>query len=68
VSKRRDLKIRREACSLAATCFQPLAVGESYLPTLWSLVVFFERYMHEGASGTLKDFGPKFPKKLKVVK
>jgi len=37
------------------------------MPWGWSLVVFFERYLRDGAKGTLKDFGPKKPEKLKVV-
>lgn len=59
----RDLALRIEACRLAAQVFQ----SDEYIPKLWSLAVFFENYMKEGAEGTRKDFGPKKPVKLKAV-
>lgn len=36
-------------------------------PKAWSLAVFFESYIAHGADWTKKPFGPKKPKKLKVV-
>jgi hypothetical protein len=59
---------RRElACEFAAIVLAGQPV-EDRIPYGWSLAVFFERYMEHGATGTMKDFGPKKPKKLKVVK
>ncbi len=34
----------------------------------WSLAVFFECYITGGAEGTRKEFGPRKPRKLKLVK
>lgn len=60
-------RIRAEAVRLAA---QVLASRpeETPLPLAWSLAVFFEAYVTHGAAGTRKDFGPKKPVKLKVVR
>lgn len=60
-------RIRTEACRLAA---QVLASRpeETPLPLAWSMAVFFEAYMTKGAPGTRKDFGPKKPVKLKIVR
>lgn len=58
--------VRREACKLAALAFQNFACDDS-AQHLWSLAVFFETYMHEGAEGTAEDFGPKEPVELRAV-
>ncbi len=60
-----DFKIRREACRLAAQALRSGETENGYTPRLWSLVVFFEVYLREGAEGTKKDFGPPAPVKLK---
>lgn len=59
---------RIKACELAALVLSTRKDAESLVPLGWSLVVFFETYINEGASGTRKDFGPKKPVKLKLVK
>lgn len=65
-SQKEGLRVRTEACRLAATV---LAGHPERLlsPTCWSLAVFFEKYMLEGADRTMKEFGPKKPAKLRVV-
>ena len=40
---------------------------EGMCPKLWSITVFFEQYMTEGANGTAESFGPKEPVKLEGV-
>jgi hypothetical protein len=57
--------IRREACKMAAHAIANHRDEDSIVPRLWSLAVFFERYMWEGAEGTQEDFGPKPPVSLK---
>ncbi len=59
---------RIKACELAATVLGNDASERPYVPRLWSLCVFFESYIDKGADGTLKDFGPRKPTKLKVVR
>lgn len=61
---------RRAACNMAATAMQSQQdfFGEYQCARVWSLVVFFEMYMHEGADGTHEDFGPKQPAQLTDVK
>lgn len=48
---------RVEAINAAAIAF---AGGDRYerIDELWSLTVFFERYLERGSRGTLKQFGP----------
>lgn len=60
-------RIRTEACRCAALVLagRPEA---PYAPDAWSLSVFFESYIAKGSSGTMADFGPKKPAKLKLVK
>lgn len=62
---RRDDRV--EACRLAA---QVMASRPdcSPSPLLWSLAVFFETYVGQGSGATYKEFGPKKPVKLRVVK
>ena len=62
------LRVRMEACRMAATVLAGRPDVEPLAPTCWSLTVFFEQYMLEGSAGTMKDFGPKKPAKLRVVK
>lgn len=63
-----DFKIRREACRLAALALRATDAAESYAPRIWSLAVFFEMYLRDGAEGTRKDFGPPKPVKLSANK
>jgi hypothetical protein len=56
--------IRREACKMAATAIQNHHDEDSLAPRIWSLTVFFERYMWFGAEGTQNEFGPKPPVEL----
>ncbi len=58
---------RIKACELAAAVMAH-RTDERLVPQLWSAVVFFENYIDEGASGTRKAFGPKKPRKLKIVR
>jgi hypothetical protein len=51
-----------------ATAVMVGRTDEAPAPLLWSLTVFFENYMDGGARATQKDFGPRKPTKLKVVK
>lgn len=60
-------EIRLEACKLAAEVMS-CRVEEKLAPTLWCCAVFFESYISEGCKATRKDFGPKPPAKLKIVK
>ncbi len=60
--------IRREACRMAALAIQNHTDKDQIVPRVWSLTVFFESYMHNGADGTMADFGPKEPVELKEVK
>jgi len=63
-----DCQIRIEACRLAAEAFKsPSFDGTNAGSDLWSLSVFFEQYIREGAAGTRRDFGPKGPAKLKIA-
>jgi hypothetical protein len=57
---------RIEAINAAAIAFS----GGAYerIEELWSLTVFFERYLERGARGTLKQFGPAEPGKAPVLK
>lgn len=68
MSKRsRTLRRRELACEFAAIVLAGQPV-EDRIPYGWSLAVFFEQYMAYGANRTVKDFGPKKPTKIKVVK
>lgn len=59
--------VRREACRLAATARQRQEEEVFLTPRLWAMTVFFEKYLIEGAEGTMEDFGPKEPVKLKAA-
>ena len=64
----RSLKRDRiKACELAAIVMAGRP-GDNPAPLVWSLAVFFESYIAEGANGTQRDFGPKKPVKLRVVR
>jgi hypothetical protein len=59
--------IRIEAVNAASIAFS----GKDRftdIDELWSLCVFFERYIAFGGEATLKDFGPKKPKKAPVLR
>lgn len=58
---------RIEACKMVATVLSGKD-EKPVIPYAWSLAVFFEQYITKGAKGTLKDFGPKKPAKLKAIK
>lgn len=63
--------IRWQACKMAAQVFQSGAfpeTGDAPAPRLWSVTVFFERYMQFGANETAEEFGPKVPVDIKAVK
>ena len=51
--------IRWQACKMAAQVLQGNSPDAKIAPQVWSLAVFFESYMTEGADGTMADFGPK---------
>lgn len=58
---------RWQACKLAAVAMAARPLGEPITPLLWSMTVFFEQYMIEGADATFDNFGPKTPVDLKAV-
>ena len=61
--------IRREACRLAAQAAQgPWSKDHDTAHLLWSLTVFFERYMMHGCEDTQEDFGPKEPVNLGIIR
>jgi hypothetical protein len=62
-----DFWLRREACRLSAIAMQGEFSDGDIAQRLWSLTVFFETYMREGAEGTRADFGPKEPTELRQV-
>lgn len=64
---KRALKRRIKACEFAAHLLATWDNEDGICPRLWSATVFFESYMTKGATHTMKDFGPKKPKKLKLV-
>lgn len=68
VSRLFQFLVRREACKMAAVAIQNHTAEDSLTPRAWSLAVFFESYMHDGADGTMADFGPKEPVELAAVK
>ena len=65
---KQHLEIRKHACLCAATALAAYADSDQPMRHAWSLTVFFESYMIEGAEGTEKDFGPKDAVKLATVK
>lgn len=60
--------IRRDACRLAAQALRATDIEDGYAPRIWSLTVFFERYLIFGAQDTLPDFGPPEPTQLREVR
>lgn len=68
--KNRDRVLRRRelACQMAADIMAANPPAEGYAPTVWSLATFFEAYMCYGSDDTKKYFGPKPPKKARVLK
>lgn len=63
-------QIRLQALELATAAVTQynFEEGEGFMPTLWSLAVFYESFLLEGAAGTREPFGPKPPVKLERVK
>lgn len=59
--------VRYKACGLAAQAISGWNTDDGICPRMWSLTVFFEQYIHEGAIGTMEDFGPKEPVDLRDV-
>ena len=57
-------EIRLEACRLAAQAAQGQCGDGPVAQRLWSLCIFFERYLRSGAKGTEEDFGYKEPVSL----
>jgi hypothetical protein len=66
MSRRSRRSTRIKACQLAALVLSGRP-NDELVPRAWSLTVFFENYIDQGAAGTRKDFGPKKAVKLKVV-
>ena len=60
---------RWQACKMAAQVVAGWNNGpdEGITPRIWSVTVFFERYMTLGSDGTQEDFGPKEPVELREV-
>jgi hypothetical protein len=58
---------RWQACKMAAQVMTMCGDDEGICPRVWSLAVFFETYMAEGADGTVADFGPKEPVEIKAI-
>ena len=52
---------------MAAVAIQNHTDEDEIAPRVWSLTVFFEAYMWDGAAGTAADFGPKEPVELRSV-
>lgn len=62
--------VRWQACKMAAHVMQGQGMGtdiDGPTPRIWSLTVFFEKYICAGCDGTAEDFGPKEPVILKSV-
>lgn len=61
--------VRWQACKMAATAIAGWNNGpdEGLTPRVWSLTVFFEMYILDGAAETKEEFGPKEPAELKAV-
>lgn len=66
-SREEGITIRTEACRLAALIMAGRP-DDSPAPLIWSLSVFFEKYIMEGCEATVKEFGPKRPTRLRVAK
>lgn len=66
-SKAAAIAVRTEACRLAAQVIASRPEDKP-APLLWSLTVFFEAYILGGAEATVKNFAPKKPVRLKVVR
>ena len=60
-------RVRTEACRLAALVMAGRP-NDAPAPLLWSLAVFFEAYIGRGSERTRRNFGPKKPTKLRVVR
>jgi hypothetical protein len=61
-------RIRQRACKYAAIVLSTRKDEDSLAPLAFSLAVFFESYIAGGSAATEKDFGPKKPVKLKVIR
>ena len=59
-----DFWMRWQACKMSALVLKTAQTEDGLAPYLWSLTVFFESYMRDGAEGTREDFGPKEPPQL----
>jgi len=66
VPKPSTYRRRRDAATAAATAF----AGGAYdsIEELWSLTVFFERYLEHGTDGTLEQFGPADEQPANILK
>lgn len=63
--RNRSYLVRRDACRLAAAAAQGQCGDGPIAQRLWSLCVFFEKYLCDGAEGTQQDFGYKEPVNLR---
>lgn len=61
-------RVRAKACKYAAIVLSTRKETEALAPLAFSLAVFFETYIADGAKATRRDFGPKKPAKLKLVR
>jgi hypothetical protein len=68
VRPKRARRIRQKACKYAAIVLSTRKDEDSLAPLAFSLAVFFESYIAGGSEATEKDFGPKKPVKLKVIR
>ena len=60
-------RVRTEAARCAATVLAGRK-DDTVTPMAWCLAVFFESYIAKGSEYTHRDFGPKKPVKLRVVR
>ena len=66
--KKREKRWYRNRKLAIMAAAKMLAGTEPAKERLWAYTVFFDHYMDVGANGTMKRFGPKKAKVLKLVK
>ena len=61
--------VRWQACKMSARAVAGWNNGpdEGLTPRLWSVTVFFEKYICDGSAGTAEEFGPNEPIELSSV-
>lgn len=67
-SRAEAIRIRTEACRCTATVLAGRSETETLAPLAFSLAVFFEVYIGQGATHAHKDFGPKAPTRLRLAR